>query len=67
MPVAAADLGHYHLQNANYLMGIFVNVLIEKGGGLNSVPSIMKSRHCYGHYVNILLPLALVAKAFLNK
>lgn len=67
MLVAAEDLGHYHLWNADYLLGIFVNVLIEKGGDLDSVSSIMKSRHCYGDCVNTLLPVALVAKAFLNK
>ena len=27
----------------------------------------MKSHHCYGDCVNTLLPVALVAKAFLNK
>lgn len=48
-------------------MGIFVNVLIEKGGDLNSVSSIMKSRHCYGVCVNTLLPVSVVAKTSLNK
>lgn len=30
MLVALEDLGQYNLWNADYLMGIFVNVLIEK-------------------------------------
>lgn len=43
-------------------MAIFVTVLIEKEGDLNSVSSIRKSQHCYGDCVNTQLPVALVAK-----